>query len=109
MIQILTLLLVAQISARPNPKRVVPETEVDRAYQDFAGISTFAHLSFASCTNVKVKTLGNEKLEFDVAIVGIPFDAAVSFRPGARFGPNALRVASKRYSYEWVRYFLGSG
>ena len=30
----------------------------------------------------------------DVAVLGIPFDAAVSNRPGARFGPQAVRRAS---------------
>jgi agmatinase len=30
----------------------------------------------------------------DVAIVGAPFDDAVSHRPGARFGPRAIRVAT---------------
>jgi agmatinase len=31
----------------------------------------------------------------DVAIVGAPFDGGVSFRPGARFGPMAVRQASR--------------
>ncbi|TNM65410.1 agmatinase [Aliirhizobium smilacinae] len=30
----------------------------------------------------------------DVVVLGIPFDAAVSNRPGARFGPQAIRRAS---------------
>jgi agmatinase len=30
----------------------------------------------------------------DVAVVGIPFDTAASFRPGARFGPSAIRDIS---------------
>ena len=30
----------------------------------------------------------------DVAIVGAPFDDAVSYRPGARFGPQAIRTAN---------------
>jgi len=30
----------------------------------------------------------------DVAIIGAPFDDAVSHRPGARFGPRAIRMAS---------------
>ncbi len=30
----------------------------------------------------------------DVAIVGIPFDDRVSYRPGARFGPRAIRQAT---------------
>ena len=34
------------------------------------------------------------RLEADVAIVGAPFDDAVSHRPGARFGPRAIRDAN---------------
>jgi agmatinase len=30
----------------------------------------------------------------DVAVVGLPFDAGTSFRPGQRFGPEAIRSAS---------------
>src|SRR5207248_10687129 len=31
----------------------------------------------------------------DVAILGAPFDSGVSYRPGARFGPAAVRAGSK--------------
>jgi agmatinase len=31
----------------------------------------------------------------DVAVLGIPFDSGVSYRPGARFGPSAVRQASR--------------
>ena len=31
----------------------------------------------------------------DVAVVGVPFDTGVSFRPGARFGGNHIREASR--------------
>ncbi|HET7739260.1 MAG TPA: agmatinase, partial [Mycobacterium sp.] len=31
----------------------------------------------------------------DVAVVGVPFDSAVTYRPGARFGPNAIRQGSR--------------
>jgi agmatinase len=30
-----------------------------------------------------------------VAVLGVPFDAGVSYRPGARFGPQAIRAGSK--------------
>ena len=30
----------------------------------------------------------------DIAVSGIPYDAATSFRPGSRFGPKAIREAS---------------
>jgi agmatinase len=31
----------------------------------------------------------------DIAILGIPFDSGVSYRPGARFGPAHIRASSK--------------
>ena len=31
----------------------------------------------------------------DVAIVGVPFDGGVTYRPGARFGPSAIRAGSR--------------
>lgn len=39
----------------------------------------------------------------DVGFVGVPFDAATNDRPGARFGPAAIRDASIRYEpdAEW--------
>ena len=30
-----------------------------------------------------------------MAVLGVPFDGGVSYRPGARFGPSAMRAASK--------------
>jgi hypothetical protein len=41
----------------------------------FSGISTFAHLPYERC-------LTNPNLQFDIAIIGAPFDTAVSYRPG---------------------------
>jgi agmatinase len=32
----------------------------------------------------------------DGAIIGVPFDAGTSYRPGARFGPQAVRQASRQ-------------
>lgn len=31
----------------------------------------------------------------EVVVVGVPFDSAVTYRPGARFGPNAIRQGSR--------------
>jgi agmatinase len=50
----------------------------------FAGPATFARLPRI-----------DEVRRADVAIVGVPFDAGVSYRPGARFGPAAIRDASR--------------
>ena len=50
----------------------------------YTGIRTFARCPFVS------DDLGG----VDVAVVGIPFDTATTMRPGARFGPAAIRDAS---------------
>ncbi|KAH8130794.1 agmatinase [Trichoderma asperellum] len=55
----------------------------------FSGLGSFAHLDYVKC-------LTNPAEKFDIAIVGAPFDTAVSYRPGARFGPRAIRHASSR-------------
>lgn len=49
----------------------------------YAGALSFMRRKFTKSLN-----------DVDVAVWGIPFDAAVSNRPGARFGPRAIRSAS---------------
>ena len=53
---------------------------------DYAGLLTFAGMPY---TQDAAELAG-----VDVAIVGAPFDDLVSDRPGARFGPRAIRAAS---------------
>eukprot|EP00736_Rhodelphis_marinus_P014064 Rmarinus@m.12363 len=50
----------------------------------FGGIPTFARLP-------QIKDVP----DYDIAIVGVPFDGGCSYRPGARFGPSAIREASR--------------
>ena len=40
-----------------------------------------------------------EELDADVALIGVPFDQGTLGRPGARFGPDAIRDAPRAYSY----------
>lgn len=50
----------------------------------YAGLTTFARLPRRE-----------DVADFDVAVVGVPFDAGVTYRPGARFGPSSIREASR--------------
>jgi agmatinase len=71
-------------------KEELDELEAKWGYEwPFAGINTFAHLKHVKCLTEPTEP-------FDIAIVGVPFDTAVSYRPGARFGPRAIRSASAR-------------
>lgn len=40
-----------------------------------------------------------ESLRADVAVLGAPFDGGTQYRPGARFGPRAVREASTLFSF----------
>ena len=89
--------------------------------QPFSGPLSFSHLPYVRC-------LQEESTDFDIAVLGLPFDTAVSYRPGyliktnsvrnilfliihplfsARFGPYAIRSGSRRqresrgYSLNW--------
>lgn len=55
----------------------------------YAGISTFARAPLAALDG---------SWSVDAAVLGIPFDIALGFRPGARFAPRAIRDASLRYA-----------
>lgn len=41
---------------------------------------------------------------FDIAVLGAPFDTSTTFRPGARFGPNAIRQGSRRIQKNGFSY-----
>jgi agmatinase len=62
------------------PRGPVDATVVPR----FAGPATFARLPRI-----------DEVDGVDVAVLGVPFDSGVSFRPGARFGPAHIRESSR--------------
>jgi agmatinase len=66
-----------------GPDRIVGPVDATRIPR-FAGLGTFARLPEI------------DRVEHcDVAIVGLPFDAGTSYRPGARFGPTAIRQGSR--------------
>jgi agmatinase len=74
-------------------KTVLPEA---RRSPRFAGIATF-------CRYPLLELVPPESRPLDWAIYGCPFDTGVTYRPGARFGPRAIREESqyvKRYSVE---------
>ncbi|CCE79876.1 Piso0_002968 [Millerozyma farinosa CBS 7064] len=57
----------------------------------FGGIVTFGRFPHFNCFDKE-----SYNRDIDIAVVGAPFDTGVSYRPGARFGPNSVREASKR-------------
>ena len=73
----------------PPPGSTDPYTEYDDFnLPSYVGMPTFQKLPLVTVVDAL------RRRRPDVAIVGAPFDDAVTHRPGARFGPRAIRAAS---------------
>jgi len=64
--------------------------ETGRLNLPFVGISTFGKRPYVEDWS---------QIDADVAILGAPFDFGTQWRPGARFGPRAVREASTLFSF----------
>jgi agmatinase len=62
----------------------------------FAGLCTF-------CRAPRLAEVAAEHLPVDWILYGVPFDGGVTYRPGARFGPRAVREHS-----QYVKPYLGA-
>ncbi len=67
--------------------------EPPKGSMPFAGIATFAGYP-----------LWQPDQDMDSVVLGVPYDEGVTYRPGARFGPRAVRDASMFYTYEGEDY-----
>ena len=55
----------------------------------FAGINTFMKAPYCE----DIRQIG----KYEAAFIGVPFDTGTTYRPGARFGPQAVRQISALY------------
>lgn len=69
----------------PEPRTLLPDARVTPR---FAGLPTF-------CRFPQICHVPPASQPVDWAIYGVPYDGAVTYRPGARFGPRAVRDASQ--------------
>ena len=69
-------------------------TDVDNALtrEGYRGLS-FEN-AFGGVTSFMRRTYTKDLTGVDLAVTGVPFDQAVTHRPGTRFGPRAIREAS---------------
>jgi agmatinase len=72
----------------------VTERSGDPKAQPFQPVSTRLVPRFAGVPTFLRLPVHDDPADVDVLICGAPFDGGTTFRPGARFGPRAIRVAS---------------
>jgi agmatinase len=73
------------MSQPPEMRTPVPDSD---QLPRFAGVATF-------CRFPLIEAVGADRLPVDWAVYGVPFDGGVTYQPGARFGPRAIRDASQ--------------
>ncbi|KAF7309767.1 hypothetical protein MIND_00348600 [Mycena indigotica] len=72
------------VSTEPWTSKFGPQVDLG-----YTGPLSFSHLPYSRC-------LDDGLARFDIGLLGFPFDTTTSYRPGARFGPFAIRSGSRR-------------
>ena len=76
------------------------KNQVDQAFtrESLRGLSY--ENAFGGAVSFLRRRYSKDLAGVDVAVTGIPFDQAVTHRPGARFGPRAIREASTLQAFD---------
>ncbi len=76
------------------------KTQIDMAFtrKDLKGLSY--ENTFGGATSFLRRKYTKDLTGVDLAVTGVPFDQAVTNRPGSRFGPRAIREASSLQPYD---------
>jgi agmatinase len=69
-------------------------TNTDLAFTRQSPYGSQAEPTYAGATSFLRRKYTKDLTGVDVAIVGVPFDVATTGRPGTRFGPRGVRIAS---------------
>jgi agmatinase len=80
-----------------------PAHPLGSRFQDFGGIRTFLRAPHVDDL---------QKLQADVAVLGVPFDEGTTLRPGARYGPREIREMSLTYGWHRLQgafYYIDGG
>lgn len=77
------------------------KSPMDLAFTRESPYGTRVEPTFSGALSFLRRRYSKDLSGVDVAIVGVPFDLATTNRPGARFGPRAVREASA--SLAWCR------
>ena len=72
----------------------MPSTSIDHAFTSKDARAAASDPAYAGALSFMRRPYSKNVKNADVVVWGIPFDQAVTNRPGARFGPQAIRRAS---------------
>src|SRR5690242_14626150 len=76
----------------------------DHAFTAESLVGASFELTYAGALSFLRRKYSRDLTGVDVAVTGLPLDTATTNRPGARFGPRAVREASALLSFEGRPY-----
>ena len=74
--------------------------EVDRAFMGNEARGLAPEAAFGGATSFLRRRYTKDLKGYDLAVTGVPFDQAVTNRPGTRLGPRAIREASSLQTFD---------
>ena len=74
--------------------------KIDNAFADDALSGVSPEPTYAGALSFARRKYSKNLDEAELAITGVPFDTATTNRPGARFGPRAIRSASTEIAWQ---------
>jgi agmatinase len=66
----------------------------DQAFRAAHNRARWAEMTYGGALSFLRRRYTRDLAGVDVAVMGVPYDAAVTYRPGCRLGPRAIRAAS---------------
>ena len=66
----------------------------DQAFRAAGAREHWAEMTYGGAVSFLRRRYSRDLEGVDVAVMGFPYDAAVTYRPGCRLGPRAIRAAS---------------
>ena len=79
---------------KENNKIFNNDVLTDQAWRSKNKKSRYYEMTFAGATSFLRRPYSRNLKNVDIAVTGVPFDCAVTNRPGCRFGPRSIRTAS---------------
>ena len=76
------------------------KTQVDMAFTRTEARGLAFENAFGGATSFLRRRYTKDLTGVDLAVTGVPFDQAVTHRPGTRFGPRAIREASTLQAFD---------
>jgi agmatinase len=72
----------------------MPDRAGDSAFRAESAREHWAEMTYGGALSFLRRRYGRDLQGVDVAVMGVPWDGAVTYRPGCRLGPRAIRAAS---------------